>query len=57
MRTEIKIVPHSVNTKGEIVLPGYDWIAFSSLALALKWRKRNYKLKTAHDADAAVTHA
>lgn len=34
-----------------VTLPSYEWIRFGSLALALKWRRRNHRLKTAYDFD------
>lgn len=51
-----KPVPHTINQKGECVLPGYEWISFSTLERALKWRSRNHRLRVAYDLDAKAAH-
>lgn len=53
MNTALKTIPHSTTKTGDVVLPGYEWISFVSLAKALKWRKRNHRLKTAYNLDEA----
>ena len=42
----------AIDSNGEYVLAGYEWISFSSLALALRWRRRNHRLRVACDLDA-----